>query len=161
MREDMTSVPTTVVASHCVTIELPVRPCQRLFTPAGEELWVDGWQPRYLHPENGRTVQGMLFTTGSAEEMTVWVLTEFSQDPYRARYARVTPASRWGFVEVVCVPLGDELTQVFVTYQMHALNAAGATLLKDFEPEPFAAMIDHWKACIDQRLDVLRCAVIR
>jgi hypothetical protein len=154
-------MPTAIVASHRVTIDLPVRQCQMLFTPAGEELWVDGWQPRYLHPEDGRTVEGMLFTTGSAEEMTVWVLTEFSRDPYRARYARVTPASRWGFVEVVCVSLGDEVTQVSVAYQMHALNAAGATILQDFEPAPFVAMIDHWKACIDQRLDMLRYAVIR
>ncbi len=40
----------TITASHAITIDLPIRQCQMLFTPAGEERWVDGWQPRYLHP---------------------------------------------------------------------------------------------------------------
>lgn len=26
-----------------------------LFTPAGEKLWVDGWDPVYLHPATGDT----------------------------------------------------------------------------------------------------------
>lgn len=152
---------TAIVASHAIHVELPIRQCQMLFTPAGEELWVDGWKPRYMHPKDGSTAQGMVFTTGSADELTVWVMTEFTREPYRARYARVTPASRWGFVDVECTPQGTEATQVSVTYSMHALNAAGSVVLEDFAPEPFAAMINSWKASIDQRLDALRTASIR
>jgi len=152
---------TSIVASHAIHIDIPVRQCQMLFTPAGEELWVDGWQPRYMHPPNGSTTQGMVFTTGSGDETTVWFLSEFSREPYRARYARVTPASRWGFVEVACKPTTDNATQVLITYELQALNPKGEEVLKDFEPAPFASMIEDWKRCIDEQIDTLRGASIR
>lgn len=150
-----------ITASHSIRINLPIRQCQMLFTPAGEELWLDGWQPRYLHPSDGRTVQGMVFATGSGTEATVWFLSEFSRNPHRARYARVTPASRWGFVDVECAPMGDDATQVSVRYEMQALDPAAQAQLKDYEAEPFAAMIDNWKSRIDARLELLRAAAIR
>jgi hypothetical protein len=151
----------SVVASHMITIDLPVRQCQMLFTPAGEELWVEGWKPHYLHPPDGRTVQGMVFATGSGEETTIWFLTEFSREPYRARYARVTPASRWGFVDVECKPVGQAVTQVHVTYELEALSPAAEGVLRGFEPGPFATMINDWKHRIDNSLDVLRDSNIR
>lgn len=152
---------TSIVASHAIHIDIPVRQCQMLFTPAGEELWVDGWQPSYMHPPNGSTTQGMVFTTGSGDETTVWFLTEFSREPYRARYARVTPASRWGFVEVACKETSDNATQVLITYELQALNPKGEEVLKDFEPAPFVSMIEDWKRCIDEKIDTLRGASIR
>lgn len=152
---------TSIVASHSITIDMPVRQCQMLFTPAGEELWVEGWQPRYMHPRDGSTVQGMVFTTGSCDETTVWFMIEFTREPYRARYARVTPESRWGFVDVECRPFGEGATQVRVTYELQALNPTAEAVLKGFEPGPFAAMIDDWKRRIDQKLDMLRGARIR
>ena len=150
-----------IVASHTISIDLPVQQCQRLFTPAGETHWVEGWQPRYLHPADGRTEAGMLFITGDGAETTTWVLQTYTQAPYRARYARVTPASRWGFVEVECRSSGEQTTQVQVTYEMHALTPEANAVLKGFEPEPFAAMIDGWKACIDRQLETLRHLTIR
>ena len=29
-----------------------------LFTPAGEKLWVEGWDPEFLHPTSGETCEG-------------------------------------------------------------------------------------------------------
>ena len=43
---------------HRITVDLPVDAAFMLFTPAGEELWVDGWAPRYVHPSDGRTEAG-------------------------------------------------------------------------------------------------------
>ena len=31
--------------------------------PRGEEAWVPGWKPDYLHPKTGETGRGMVFTT--------------------------------------------------------------------------------------------------
>ncbi len=154
-------MPTSITASHTITIDLPIDACQRLFTPAGEELWVDGWQPRWLEPADGRTVQGMVFTTGSGDDLTVWTLMTWTQNPHRARYARVTPASRWGFVDVACDAQGASSTNVTVSYTLHALNGAGEQALEAFAPTLFAEMIDGWKADIDGRIDQLRVAVIR
>lgn len=151
----------SIIAAHTIVIDLPVDRCQKLFTPAGEELWVDGWCPRYLHPADGRTTPGMLFMTGTADEMTVWTLVTYTQAPHRARYARITPASRWGFVDVECEPNGDGATRVTVRYSLHALEEPGIAALAAFEPGPYAAMIDGWKDTIDRRMDLLRDAEIR
>jgi hypothetical protein len=152
---------TSIVASHSIVIDIPVRQCQMLFTPAGEELWVDGWQPKYMDPCDGRTVQGMFFATGSGDETTVWFMTEFTRAPYRARYARVTPASRWGFVDVECKELDEHATHVQVTYQLYALTTSAEDVFKNFEPKPFIAMINEWKRLIDAKLEILRDAKIR
>lgn len=44
-----------VHASHRIHLGLPPDDCLRLFTPADEERWVDGWRPRYVPPQR---VQG-------------------------------------------------------------------------------------------------------
>jgi len=53
------------IGTHTIEIAVPVAQCQRLFTPAGEELWVDGWRPNDVMPSDGRTERGMVFTTGA------------------------------------------------------------------------------------------------
>ncbi|MGE0312231.1 MAG: SRPBCC family protein [Lautropia sp.] len=148
------------IASHTITIALPVRQCQMLFTPAGETLWVAGWAPRYLHPSDGTTTPGMVFMTGTGEDTTVWTLTHFSASPHHARYARVTPASHWGFVDIACDPVQAKRTRVTVTYAMQATCASDPTLPAHYAPDAFAAMIDGWKRRIDERLDALRDARI-
>ncbi len=155
------SLPRSIVASHAILVDLPVDRCQALFTPAGEELWVDGWRPRYLDPDDGRTTQGMVFLTGDADECTVWTLLAYGQHPHHARYLRVTPASRWGHVDVGCEAVDPHRTRVTVRYALHALNDRGAEALRAFEPPRFTAMIEGWKQAIDSRLDVLRTAVVR
>lgn len=148
-------------ASHEIRIAAPIAQCQLFFTPAGEELWVDGWTPVYLHPTDGRTVAGMIFTTGSGDEFTIWSLTDFDTVARYARYSRVTPASRCGFVEVACTADGDAATRVRVTYTMTALTAAGVRSLAAFDAEPFAEMIDGWRASIEAQLPSLLTARIR
>ncbi len=38
-----------------------------LFTPTGEKLWVDGWDPEAVYPESGATEEGMVFKTGRSD----------------------------------------------------------------------------------------------
>ncbi len=148
-------MPESIRASHAIRIDLPVDQTQRLFTPAGETLWVEGWEPRYLAPETGETSQGMVFLTGDGDENTVWTLQAFTQNPHRARYLRVTPATRWGYVDVDCEAEGDDATRVTVSYTLTALNAEGSRALESFSPEPFARMIEGWKTAIDNLLPML------
>lgn len=154
-------MPQHCVASHTIHIRAPAGQCQRLFTPAGEELWVDGWRPTYLHPADGRTERGMVFTTGSGEDFTVWSLADFDTDRHYARYVRVTPSSRSGFVEVRCTPAGEAATVVEVTYSLTALTEAGASALEAFGGDAYVAMIEGWKASIDARLPALLATDIR
>ncbi len=148
-------------ASHTIHIDAPVGPCQRFFTPAGEELWVDGWQPRYLWPSDGRTEKGMVFTTGEGEDFTIWSLLDFETQPHYARYSRVTPASRSGWVEVHCVAEGPQATAVTVRYTMTALHEAAASTLSAYEGASFVKMIDEWRELIHAKLPLLLAASIR
>jgi hypothetical protein len=65
------------------------------------------------------------------------------------RYARVTPTSRFGFVDVVCRAVGSDRTEVAVGYDYTALTAAGEAFLVDFDAARFAAMIDGWRVEIE------------
>lgn len=148
-------------ASHAIRIAAPAAQCQRFFTPAGEELWVDGWRPSYLAPEDGRTEPGMVFTTGAGDDYTIWSLVDFDTERLYARYSRVTPATRCGFVEVQCRPDGKHATRVSVTYTLTALTPEGNQVLEAFEGDRFAEMIEGWKTAIDASLPRMLVAVIR
>lgn len=148
-------------ATHRIRIAAPIAPCHRFFTPAGEELWVDGWQPRYLHPQTGQTRQGMVFTTGSGDDYTIWHLVDFDTTHYYSRYVRVTPALRSGMVEVRCSPVNEATTDVDVSYTLTALSELGKDSLRAFEGAAFVEMIEGWKQSVDQHLPALLNAYIR
>jgi hypothetical protein len=154
-------MPRRIHASHTIVVDAPVDPCFMYFTPAGEELWVDGWQPTYIEPADGRTQAGMVFTTGAGDEYTVWMLVDFDRAQHRSRYARCTPGSRTGFVEVQCRAQDARHTQVSVTYTLTALSERGAQALAAFEGERFDAMIGGWADEIAARKDELLAARIR
>lgn len=154
-------MPLQVHASHRIVVEAPVDRAHMFFTPAGEELWVDGWQPNYIHPRDGRTEEGMVFTTGEGDELTIWTLVDFDRPAHRSRYLRCTPASRTGVVEVRCAALGQTRAEVWVSYKLTALNAAGERALESFEGERFAAMIDGWSMAIAARRESLLAATFR
>lgn len=137
---------------------MPIERCFRLFTPSGESLWIDDWAPRYLHPSDGRTERGMVFTTGDGDDHTIWMLADFDPERHYSRYVRTTPASRTGSVEVACTALSADETAVEVGYTLTALTDRGRQDLEQFAPEPFAQMIDGWKALIDARLPALLVA---
>jgi hypothetical protein len=154
-------MPRHVESSHRILIDMPADQCFMLFTPAGEELWVEGWRPEYIHPADGRTAAGMVFTTGSGEESTVWTLADFDRVRRRSRYVRCTPGSRTGFVDVRCRAVDGTLTEVVVSYTLTALSVAGEKMLEGFEGERFAAMIDGWGHEIAMRRESLLQAEIR
>jgi hypothetical protein len=148
--------------SHRIELALPLLQAQRLFTPAGEELYIDGWAPRYVHPADGRTEAGMVFTTGGGEQLTLWTLVDFETGPrHVARYSRVMPALRSDFVEVSCEALGAKRSAVTVRYTLTALTPAGERSLDDFTADAFTARIEGWREAIEARLPALRNAVIR
>ncbi len=143
-------------ATHRIRLAAPAAQCHHLFTPAGEELWVDGWQPHYVVPDTGETVPGMVFTTGAGDDYTIWTLVDFDTTNYWSRYARVTPALRTGTVDVRCRPVDAETTDVDVSYVLTALSAKGQASLSAFEGAAFVQMIEAWKQSIDQHLHTLR-----
>ncbi|MGF6367739.1 hypothetical protein OKW40_000489 [Paraburkholderia sp. RAU6.4a] len=148
-------------ASHRIVVDAAVDQAFMFFTPAGEELWVDGWKPTYVYPRDGRTESGMVFTTGQGDELTIWTLADFDSKAHRSRYLRCTPASRTSLVDVRCVAIDQARTEVWVSYELTALNAAGEQAIEDFVGERFAAMIDDWARKIAACRELLLAIPIR
>ena len=133
-----------------------VRPANS--APAGR-----GVKPTYHHPTDGRTQRGMIFSTGAGDELTFWSLVDFERgaDRYYARYARVTPALRSGFVEIHCSEAGAGATRVRVSYELTALNSPGRASLQAYAPESFVRMIEEWRSLIEAKLPSLASVQIR
>ncbi len=67
---------------------------------------------------------------------------------------RVTPDSRFGFVEVACRPTADGGTEASIAYTFTALSTAGRSYLSELTEDAFANMIEGWKLRIDAWLQV-------
>jgi hypothetical protein len=147
--------------THRIIVNAPIEKTFMFFTPAGEELWAEGWSPCYIHPPCGTTSRGMVFTTGEGESFTIWQLLDFDRVHYRSHYVRTTPLLRAGQVVVDCSPVSDRSTAVDVTYDMVALTVAGERSLVAFAPDSYVGMIESWSRRIEQRIGQLVSAAIR
>lgn len=136
-----------VVRTH--HFELPMAPAEAFhyFTPEGERAWAKGWEPRYLHPADGRTTAGMVFATGHGGEETLWTMTRHEPECGVAEYLRVTPGSRMGTVRVQCseAVLG---TRVTVTYALTGLTPEGNATLRALDAPAYEAFISSWRCAI-------------
>jgi hypothetical protein len=141
-----------IMRKHAIEIPLPITAAFPLFTPLGEMDWIADWRPVFIHPADGATEEGMVFTTGSGAEETFWSCIEWAPESFRVRYARVTPASRFAHVEIRCLAISSNSTRIEVRYEMTALNALGETRLAETTPEAFSTSIEGWKALIEQHI---------
>ena len=140
------------------TIELPLSIDQAfpLFTPIGEKTWIEEWDPKFLHPRSGETQKHMVFETGHGGETTLWSCTEWEPEQHHACYVRVTPTSRFGFVDVRCAALAADRTLVTVTYIYTALNERGDAELDALTDAAFTQMLESWRGMIMRRLRIER-----
>lgn len=152
---------TRICARHRIHLPAPIGQCHRFFTAAGEELWIDGWRPSYVHPTDGRTEAGMVFTTGEDEQFTIWTMVDFDTERHYSRFVRVTPALRTALVEIQCHAGAAGGTDVEVRYTLTALTPQGAASLADFEGPAFVAMIEGWARNIASNLPTLLAQPIR
>ena len=134
---------------HSIVLTGPIDQVFSLFTPAGETLWVPEWNPEFLYPAHKETQEGMVFRTGRGDELTLWSCVAWDPTRFHVRYVRVTPASRFGFVDVACSAPASGQTEATVTYTFTALNDDGMAYLSSLTEGAFAKMIDDWQVRIN------------
>lgn len=139
-----------VVRDGSLDVALPLEEAFALFTPEGECRWVQGWEPRYLHPSDGGMEVGTVFTTAVGGEETVWMVSAHDARAGHADYVRLTPGSRLGLVRVRCRALGDRRTRVDVRYEMTALSGPGNDAVRTFGEQPFDSMMRAWSESIER-----------
>jgi hypothetical protein len=143
-------VPVHAERTGTLRLQLPLHQAFALLTPEGERLWVEGWQPEYLHPLRplDPPPEGAVFRTRHGGEETLWLVAACDAEAASADYVRVTPGSRIGTVSVRARATGRETTEAEVTYRMTALSPDGNQNLQDMTPESFLAMLRRWEAAI-------------
>jgi len=119
----------------------------QLFTAPGERLWIDTWDPVVPGGGDGRE-QGSVWVTEAGGDKTYWVVVDFDAAALHARYARVSPGSHAGTVEVHARPGETGGTDVQVRYQLTALTDAGNRQLAAFDAGAFAGMLAEWERMI-------------
>jgi hypothetical protein len=138
--------------AHRISLPIAAAEAIEFFTPEGERMWIADWKPRYFHPANGETIEGMVFETGEGEELTYWTVVDFDLAGCRARYSRVTPGSRSTIVEVACRPNGEQACHVDVSYMLTGLSEAGNAVIEVFIGDAYIAMIEDWRTKILEHL---------
>jgi hypothetical protein len=134
----------TVRRSTEITVDLPIERAMELFTPEGERVWADGWDPQY--PEAGRREgPGAVFITEHGGHQTTWIMVDHS--PEGVRYARVTQGMTAGTVAVDIVGSDEHSTRVRVTYDLSALTRTGETWLDAFDAD-YDSSIGGWSTQI-------------
>ncbi|HEX9186564.1 MAG TPA: SRPBCC family protein [Vicinamibacteria bacterium] len=143
--------PRHVERSGVLRLRLPLARAFPFLTPEGERLWVDGWDPEYLHPP-GRPdppPAGTVFRTGHGGEETFWLVLAFDAAAGAVDYVRVTPGSRLGTVSVRARDAGDGTTEAAVAYRLTALSPEGQRKLEEMTPEGYDAMLRQWEDRIE------------
>ena len=134
---------------HTGTVRVAAAPQDAfpLFTAPGERLWVPGWDPLIVGGGDGLE-RGSVWLTGDGDEQTIWLVIDYDPAKLYARYARVTPASRAGTVEVIARPDGSGGTSVEVTYDLTALSKHGNEVLAGFDKAYYEKMMLDWERLI-------------
>ena len=143
--------------AHAFVLPLPIADAFPFFEPEGERAWAEGWNPRYLHPTDGRAVRGMVFTTDHGNEDTVWMMVRHAP-PEMVEYVRVTPGSRIGRVLVQCSALDARRTRVNVIYALTGLSDKGNETIRGLEEAQFRRFIDSWSSAIEKAISEGRAA---
>jgi hypothetical protein len=119
-----------------------------LFTPRGEKLWAEGWDPQFPAPADDDTEPGTVFETDHGQQHTTWVVC--AREPGRSvRYARVVHGQNAGTVTVTlddAAPAGGSRVAT-VDYDLTALSGEAATDLARFAAH-YPQYLQHWEQAI-------------
>ena len=127
-------------------VALPPEEAFTLFTPRGEEEWVDGWRPHFPADPIDDTEPGTVFQTDAHGDHTLWVVVA-RETGRRISYARVTPGSRAGTVTVELEPT-ERGSRVTVGYELTALSDAGQVGLDEFA-STYPEFLRSWETAIE------------
>ena len=138
---------TRVIRTGTVRVAATPEQAFPLFTAPGERLWVPGWDPIIVGGGEGLE-RGSAWLTGDGEDHTIWLVVDYDPEKLHARYARITPGSRAGTVEVTARSDGSGATRVEVTYDLTALSEQGNEMLAEFDEANYAKMMVEWERLI-------------
>ncbi|HEX8854585.1 MAG TPA: hypothetical protein VF752_03220 [Thermoleophilaceae bacterium] len=150
----MTTGPDHINRHREIRVALPLERAMHLFTPVGERLWAEGWDPEFPAGQDGDgSTPGTVFLTASERGTTYWLVTERGDD--YVRYARITPGLWAGIVEVRARKADEDSAVADVGYVLTALSDEGRAELRSFE-NGYNDYIDGWERDIENAMEAGR-----
>lgn len=129
---------------HTITLALPPSRCFDFFTPDGERLWVDDWEPAYYHRPADGALEGTVFSTGHDGVTTWWTVVAHDPQRHSVRYSRLTPGIRAAIVDVRCDAVAEG-SAITVRYRQVGLDESGNDLVRKMTGDAFRTMIEVWR----------------
>lgn len=136
---------------HSATIQLNAAPAKTfpLFTPKGETLWVQDWNPTYVYPASGEVCLNSVWTTPHAGQDLLWVTVVHQPEDYSAAYINIVPDVMVRRVDVNFVALDDDKTAATIRYIYTSLSPAGDELLATLTEDYYANMMQDWEESVN------------
>jgi hypothetical protein len=132
------------------SVRLPAgyEPALFLFTPRGEKLWADGWDPLFPALAVDDTEPGTVFETVHDQQRTTWVVCAW-QAGQSVRYARLAHGRDAGMVTVTLDDgaAAGESRVATVEYDLTALSDEAAAGLARFAAG-YPLFLRHWEEAI-------------
>ena len=125
-----------------------------LFTAYGETLWITGWNPEYVYPEDGEAKTGAVWKTQhhSNDPETVWVTINYDTETHSVTYVNVTPNKQVTRIDIQCDALDDTKTSAQITYTITALGKKGTEYIKKLTQEHYDHWMNSWEQAVNHYL---------
>ncbi|MBZ5567832.1 MAG: SRPBCC family protein [Acidobacteriia bacterium] len=127
--------------------EAPIGAVFPLFTPLGEKHWAKGWNPEILFPRDHDVAEGMVFRTQEGVEH-VWTVTRYDPAKRTIAYNIVAQGMLVRQIEIRCLAVGANRTDVTVTDSYVGLSAQGNSFVEGLTESAYATKMAHWKESI-------------
>ncbi len=121
-----------------------------LFSPAGERLWVPGWEPEHLHPPGVEWAEGQIFRTHDHHGEAIWVVTKLDPEHHVAEYHRVEPGRYVARITVRCAATAAGHTTVSTEYGFIGLSEDGNAEIAAMTQADYDAKMERWAEWIEQ-----------
>ncbi len=141
-----------VTRNYVQTIQAAPSAVHALICPVKEAEWLDGWDYDLIFSHSGVAEHGCVFTSRSAGEETIWLITTRDDTRCETEFARVTPGSRVALVAVRIEDGGQQISRVNISYTITALTEAGNQFIDNFTQENFVKDMQFWEATMNHYL---------
>ena len=141
-----------VTRQYVQTINAAPSVVHSLICPVKEAEWLEGWDYNLIFSHSGVAEHGCVFTSQSAGEETIWLITKRDDARCETEFARFTPGSRVAFVTVCVEDGGQQMSRVNISYTITALTAAGNKFVENFTEENFVKDMQFWEATMNHYL---------
>lgn len=121
-----------------------------LFTPVGESLWTEDWNPVFHHPEDGEVEKGAVFSSPDGHRgEQVWTVLAYDPTGHQITYLYTEAGYLQAWIEISCSGNPEGTTKVTVAYIYTALSEEGRTWIGTHSQKAFRDQITHWQHAIN------------